>query len=684
MLCLFNSFNYTSSFVWRHINLMTNHKVLCGDVWASLQTLDDNSIDCVVTSPPYWSQRDYGFDGQIGSEPQLQDYLAKLVTVFHLLRRKIKSKGIFYLNIGDKYVSKYGNTPLAMIPYLLAYHLAKDGWNLTDTIIWFKTNHMPASVRNRFTNTYEPIFVFSKEKVNYYTEYKEKMNRSNILKIPLQPVPYKHMATYPEKLVEALLGIGLPDDALILDPFAGSGTTCKAVQNISEGYFNPIKMHSIMIEAYQEYIKIIRKRCEIKKQNIRRIPIEPFHVRPLINNFEIPSKEKKILEDLNIESKNVIIRIFKESKRFHSFIPLLFNNVVANALDDDGVFFLGLSNHNIEDIFLITQLNDHGWIIRNVIVVPQGNDWIPIFMMVKDIKSVRYRFNLDSIRVDHQYESTENWNEIDFIGYRVEKSQVLFKKPDSGLIGKVLSYYPNGLPHWVVVKWKSGKNSVEEIITGSKVKNSIEMSCPECKLKLKIYHHYKKSISCPSCLIQLWRDVKSIPNLLETNPPDEPEYQHEEIELLQKKTKKDYNGKFKDIDRINIGQSPGARVSVEEQFFTTKRYYKIKQSMISDYLNLHRIKNGLTKNALTKKFPPEYKHTVGHWIRKDMGGSLPKYEDLMNLNEYLHLDQSYINYISRTGLKLQTVIADTKGKNPGDFLDFSLPKVINMLKRVGE
>ena len=101
---------------------MTNHKVLCGDVWASLQTLDDNSIDCVVTSPPYWSQRDYGFDGQIGSEPQLQDYLAKLVTVFHLLRRKIKSKGIFYLNIGDKYVSKYGNTPLAMIPYLLAYH----------------------------------------------------------------------------------------------------------------------------------------------------------------------------------------------------------------------------------------------------------------------------------------------------------------------------------------------------------------------------------------------------------------------------------------------------------------------------------------------------------------------------------------------------------------------------------
>ena len=106
--------------------------------------------------------------------------------------------------------------------------------------------------------------------------------------------------------------------------------------------------------------------------------------------------------------------------------------------------------------------------------------------------------------------------------------------------------------------------------------------------------------------------------------------------------------------------------------------------MISDYLNLLRNKNSFTKNALTKKFPVGYKHTVGHWLRKDMGGSLPKYEDLLKLHELLYLDQSYINYISRTGLKLQTVLSDTKGKNPGDFLDLSLPKIIDMLKRVGE
>lgn len=666
-----------------NLESMNDHKVLHGDVWAGLSTLEDNSVDCVVTSPPYWSQRDYGFKEQIGNESTLISYLSKLTTIFNLLRLKLKPEGIFYLNIGDKYVSKYGNTPLAMIPYLLAYYLVTDGWNLENLIIWFKTNHMPASVKNRFTNTYEPIFVFSKGKQNYYNIFLKKANISNILRIPLQPVPFKHMATYPEKLVEALLKYGLPNDALILDPFAGSGTTCKAVQNISEGYFNPIKMSSIMIEAYHDYIKIIKKRCNIKKAKIKRIPSESFQIRPLVPNLTIPRNEK-IISDFKIDFGKVVIKIFKETKEFNSFLPLLFNNNFSDTLNDDGIFFLGLPNHNIVNIFSITQLNDHGWIIRNMIVVPQGNDWIPIFMLVKDIKSVRYRFNLDSIRIVHKYTITDDWKETDFMGYRVEKPQTLYKTPDKGLIGKVLSFHPNGLPHWIVVKWKSGKYSLEEVINMDRSQNTVIMICPACKTELTRYHHYSKSIFCPSCSLLLWKDVQSIPKLLEINPSVQPKYDLEDIQVSEKNTRKDYNGKFKDVDRINIGQSPGARVSVEEQYFSLKRYYKVKQSMISDYLNLYRVKSGLTKYTLTKKFPPEYKHTVGHWLRKDMGGSLPKYEDLMELNEILHLDQSYINYISRTGLKLQTVIADSKGRNPGDFLDLPLSEVINILKRVGE
>jgi len=184
---------------------MNDHEILYGDVFACLFNLKDNFIDCAVTSPPYWSQRDYGFKGQIGNESEADDYLAKLVTVFSVLRRKLKPKGVFYLNIGDKFLTKYGNTPLGMIPYKLAYYLVDDGWQLEDIIIWYKPNHMPSSVKNRFTTTYEPIFVLTKEEDNYYREYKQKEDFSNIFKIPIQPVPYKHMATYPEKLVETKL-----------------------------------------------------------------------------------------------------------------------------------------------------------------------------------------------------------------------------------------------------------------------------------------------------------------------------------------------------------------------------------------------------------------------------------------------------------------------------------------------
>ena len=663
--------------------LMNDHKILHGDIWASLTVLEDNSIDCVVTSPPYWTQRDYGFTGQIGNEDTQEEYMAKLVTIFSLLQQKLKPNGNFYLNIGDKYVSKYGNTPLAMIPYLLAYYLVMDGWNLEDIIIWYKPNHMPTPVKNRLTNTYEPIFVFSRDNKNYYSEYKLKVNVSNIVKIPLQPVPYKHLATYPEKLVEVLLKFGVPHDALVLDPFAGSGTTCKAVQNISEGYFNPIKMRSIMIEANKDYVKIIQQRCKITKELIQKIPYSPYQIRSLSNNFVISRAEDDHCE-FSPESNNVIIKVFQDPENFQTILPLLFNNDFNDNLEDDGILFLGLPNHDINDIFLITQLNNHGWIIRNMIVIPQGYDWIPIFMLVKDIKSVRYKFNLDNIRISHQFDNTVNWNDVDFVGYRVEKSQALFKNSDTGLIGKIISRHSNGLPHWVVIKWDSREYSVEEVINGFGGSDPIKMLCPACETKLKKYHHYKREIFCLSCSLPLWKDIKSIPILLETKPAVKPEYINEELVIQKKNTKKDYEGKFKNIDKKNIGQSPGARASIEEQFFTVKRYYNVKQSMISDYLNLHRIDKNLTKNALTSLFPTGYKHTVGHWLRKDMGGSLPKYEDLVTLNEILHLDQSYINYISRIGLKLQTVLADAKGKNPGDFLDLSLPKVIDMLKRVGE
>ncbi|MFX0171096.1 MAG: DNA methyltransferase [Candidatus Hodarchaeota archaeon] len=665
---------------------MNDHIVLYGDVWAGLSTIEDNSIDCVVTSPPYWSQRNYYFKGQIGNEPSLQNYFKKLVTIFRLLRKKLKFNGVFFLNLGDKYLSKYGNAPLGMIPYRLAYYLVENGWKLEEILIWYKTNHMPSSVKNRFTNTYEPIFVLVKHAKNYYSKFKKNNDSINILKIPLQPLPYKHMATFPEKLVEALLERGIPDSALVLDPFGGSGTTTKAVQNLSNGYFNPRKMRSVIIEANKEYIRIIKKRCKIPTHCIRKIPYKDF--KPLL-----PLKKRQENNHTAISSKNfdlnsdhVIIKLFSSSEEFNSFIPNLYQGKLAKSLSDDGVCFLGLLDPNINDINTITYVNNHGWIIRNMIVVPKEDvGWIPIFMLVKDIKSVRYQFNLDIIRVEHKTSSYFNWDRTDFTGYRVVKPLTIFKKPEKGLITKVLSYFPNGLPHWLVVQWNSVDYSLEEVINESNDSKGIEMSCPRCQMPLIQFYHYQTTISCPSCSLQLWKDINSIPVLTELNPRVEPTYQHEKIDVQEKNIKKSaYNGKFKDADRINIGQSPGARASIQDQYFSMMRYYDVQQSMISDYLNIYRKKIGLTKKGLTEKFPPEYKHTVGHWLRKDMGGSLPKIKDLQKLEELIGLGKSYVNYISRVGLKLQTVLTDTRGKNPGDFLELPLKKVIQMLKRVGE
>ena len=87
------------------------YKVINADVYSGLYHIKDNSVDVAVTSPPYWGQRDYGFDGQIGNEKDHKEYIGKLITIFSLLKKNLNKKGVFFLNIGDKYLSKYGNVP---------------------------------------------------------------------------------------------------------------------------------------------------------------------------------------------------------------------------------------------------------------------------------------------------------------------------------------------------------------------------------------------------------------------------------------------------------------------------------------------------------------------------------------------------------------------------------------------
>jgi len=139
--------------------------VLIGNVINRLKNLPDKSINVIITSPPYWSQRDYGVKDQIGNEKTAEEYIEKMLKVADELKRVLADNGAYFLNIGDKYIEKN----LQMIPFKLAIEMQKRGWALRNIIIWHKTNAMPSSLKDRFSNTYEPIFFFVKNPDNYLT-----------------------------------------------------------------------------------------------------------------------------------------------------------------------------------------------------------------------------------------------------------------------------------------------------------------------------------------------------------------------------------------------------------------------------------------------------------------------------------------------------------------------------------
>lgn len=177
-------------------------KILQGDCLERLLELPDESIQCCVTSPPYWGLRDYGHAGQLGLEKTPEEYVAKMVEVFREVRRVLRDDGTLWLNLGDSYSANqsagnkvFGNpefnenrpsrantkTPertlaglkpkdLVGIPWRVAFALQADGWYLRSDIIWHKPNPMPESVTDRPTKSHEYIFLMSKS-ARYYYDY---------------------------------------------------------------------------------------------------------------------------------------------------------------------------------------------------------------------------------------------------------------------------------------------------------------------------------------------------------------------------------------------------------------------------------------------------------------------------------------------------------------------------------
>jgi DNA modification methylase len=172
-------------------------RVLVGDCRDVLRTLDAESVQCVVTSPPYFGLRDYGIAGQIGLEATPDAYVAEMVAVFREVRRVLRHDGTLWLNLGDSYnagrdgghaggkkqaslerhkgIARSGaNVPslkpkdLIGIPWRVAFALQADGWWLRSDIIWHKPNPMPESVTDRPTSAHEHLFLLTKSQRYFY------------------------------------------------------------------------------------------------------------------------------------------------------------------------------------------------------------------------------------------------------------------------------------------------------------------------------------------------------------------------------------------------------------------------------------------------------------------------------------------------------------------------------------
>lgn len=278
--------------------------IIEGDVRWALARLPSESVQCVVTSPPYWGLRDYGIDGQIGLEATLAGFIHALTTVFAEVKRLLKSDGVMWVNIGDGYTSgnrgwrapdkknpnramnvRPDNPPglkdkdLLGIPWRLALALQDNGWFLRSDVVWHKPNAMPESVKDRPTRSHEYLFMFTRNEQYHYDHEAVKecaedgsmRNRRTVWSINTTNTGSSHIALFPEALVEpCILSSTRPND-FVLDPFFGSGTVGVVARRLGRRY--------IGIELNPAYIAEASRFLEQPRNEINRKRF-PSHSQP--------------------------------------------------------------------------------------------------------------------------------------------------------------------------------------------------------------------------------------------------------------------------------------------------------------------------------------------------------------------------------------------------------------------
>lgn len=271
-------------------------QILNGDSLTILPTLAVESVQCCVTSPPYWGLRDYEHPAQIGAESSPEIYVENLVALFREVRRVLRKDGTVWLNVGDGYARNGGtgnHGPNAMVgntkkliqkrnckvpdcwglkdrdliglPWRVAFALQADGWILRSKITWVKKNPMPESVKNRPTNATEEVFLFAKSPTYFYNPngVREESGANLRNHWILNPDSSRsgHPATFPRELARRCILLGSREGDTILDPFSGSGTT-----GIAAGELN---RKAILIELNPNYAEISRVRASFVQPQLQ-------------------------------------------------------------------------------------------------------------------------------------------------------------------------------------------------------------------------------------------------------------------------------------------------------------------------------------------------------------------------------------------------------------------------------
>ncbi|MBE9257335.1 site-specific DNA-methyltransferase [Dolichospermum sp. LEGE 00246] len=280
------------------VNFEQANFLINGEALKSLKKLPNSLVQTVITSPPYYGQRDYCTEEQIGIEENPDEYISRLLEIFDEVKRVLKEDGTLWINLGDKYI----DGSLAGLPWKLALALKERGWILRSDIIWYKPNAMPSSVKNRPTTDHEYMFLFAKSSKYYYDAdairephvtfsenskmrggrnhlgkkggtpeqgknsgnsnlhngrwdqafHPKGRNKRTVWEVPLSKFRDAHFAVFPEQLIEPCILAGSSEGGIVLDPFFGAGTVGLVSMKKARKF--------IGIELNEDYCKIATKR----------------------------------------------------------------------------------------------------------------------------------------------------------------------------------------------------------------------------------------------------------------------------------------------------------------------------------------------------------------------------------------------------------------------------------------